>query len=234
MVAASKPLVAALAIAEQRLAFPLADLQELRLLDRQDAPLALLGTALPDAPLETGSSRDWDAGGRGERPFVSPLLTERGAPGHDGSGRRHQVDAVEGCMMQAAARSARVQWFRFDAGMAVPLDPVAPSQPMATQSAGPGLDRSAFAPVTVRFDWPEEADRRLFDQYRSWLAPYLLGLSDPTDSTRIELERAAGGHAQLADGIPRLYPRFLDKDLYNRIRVGARLRHRRAKAPSAR
>jgi hypothetical protein len=88
--------------------------------------------------------------------------------------------------------------------------------------------------LNICFDWLEDADRQRFDQYRSRLAPYLLGLPNPTEATRLELERAARGHARLVDAGRRLYPGFLDKDIFSRIRAEARLRHRRARAPSAR
>jgi hypothetical protein len=83
MIAAAKRLVGALSIAEQCLPFPLADSHAPWPLDRQDAPFALLGTALPDAALDTGSSRERDAGRAALR--VAALDRARGARGATGA-----------------------------------------------------------------------------------------------------------------------------------------------------
>lgn len=235
LVAACEDLIAVLPEAGARVPFALADLLELWLLDQEGAPLALLATALPETDLASVLfPRHWEAGGRGERPFVSASLSQRGVPVRDGSGRRPHVETLEQLVMTAAGRPARRQWFRLESGMAIGLDLMDPASAGSRQAAasmaetaplaGCRLPRQAFPPFGVRCDWPADADRCLFTEYRAWLAPYLLGLPELAEATRRELEQEAAAEAQLVESLWRLYPAVLDQALFNRIRVEARLR----------
>jgi hypothetical protein len=70
----------------------------------------------------------------------------------------------------------------------------------------------------------DELGLRSLGQDSEPLALLATALPD-TDLDSIKVRRCgAGGHARLVDAIRRLYPAFLDLDLFKRIRVEARLR----------
>ncbi|MFZ0791605.1 MAG: hypothetical protein WAM94_18480, partial [Chromatiaceae bacterium] len=66
MLAESEQLIDQARAAAVNLPFPLAPELEHWLLDREGAPLALLGTALADGVLDEAAGSDWSAGARGE------------------------------------------------------------------------------------------------------------------------------------------------------------------------
>lgn len=223
MLAVAQELIAAVQNGLGELPFPLAPELELWLLDQDQAPLALLATALPDSDLASLGSPDWSAGGRGERPFVSKLLSERGIPERDAGGRFHHAEALERQVQGAAGRRSNRQWFRRSADSAEGL--AAGASP---ELAGRHLPATDFPALPLRPDWPRADERRLVADYLDWLAPYLLALPDLDEASRAHLERAALRQALLVDALWRLYPRIVDPELINRARVEAKLRRARA------
>lgn len=223
MLAVADELIDAVQAGLPELPFPLAPERELWLLDQDQAPLALLATALPDSDLTALGSPDWTAGGRGERTFVSPRLLAKGVPERDGSGRFHHAETLERLVQGAAGRRLNRQWFRREPYGAEGLADGAPPE-----LAGRRLTTAEFPALPLRTDWPQDEDRELVADYVDWLAPYLLTLRGLDQGLRARLEQAAQRHALLVDALWRLYPRILDPEVINRARVEARLRRANA------
>ena len=221
MLAASEALCGQIAAHQGQAPFTLGPELEQWLLDADGAPLALLATVL-DAPgldpaglTQTGVT-DWTGGARGERAFVSRTLTCAGA---EADNRLAHIEALERLIRDTAGRPRCTQWFRRDGTQLVGLDTGAPPR-----LAGRSLPATAFPPLGLRTEWPDERGRGLVGDYIAWLSPYLLTLPDLDDATRADLERSALGHALLVDDLWRLYPRILDPGLLARARVEAKLR----------
>jgi len=205
--------------------FPLAPELEQWLLDAEGMPLALIATTPeaagldPAALAETGG-RDWSAGGRGERTFSSPTLTE---PGATNGNRLAHVEALERLVREAAGRRRRAQWFHREGDAWIGLDPGAPPE-----LAGRQLHQDAFPPLTLRTEWADRRDAGLVADYVAWLSPYLLTLPNLDEETRSRLEHSALRHALVVDDIWRLYPRVMDQGLLAQARVEAKLRRAHA------
>ncbi len=204
MVAAAGELTRLLPDLSEGLPFPLAPEQELWLLDPQCAPLALLATALEGTDPASIQADQWQAGGRGERPFVSASLGA--VTNEDGGGRCDHLEAVERLIRRTAGTGLNRRWF-----------PVA-------EAEGARGSRPAFPELLVRDQWPDEPAQGLMDDYIDWLSPYLLTLPTLSDATRERLEGRACRHALLVEASWRLYPKVLDATLLTRTRVEARLR----------
>ena len=224
MLAASQALLAAIGESLDGLPFAPAPELELWLLDvAERRPLALLATAAEAAGLDELTTRDWNAGGRGERRFESPSLMARGIAGGDGAGPARHTEYLERAVHAAAGSPRRVRWFRRQAdGTGLPVDEGGRPEP------GGSLDASAFPRLPLRREWPDPEQQTVIDDYIGWLSPYLLMLSGLDDLLRAELERQAAGHTLAVDAVWRLYPRVIDRDLVKRARVEARLRRAHA------
>ena len=232
----SERLLAAVTDAAPRLPFPLLPELELWLLDRDDAPLALLATVL-DAAAANGTANDageidleplgldeigwpdWSAGARGERAFRSETLAAQGLPERDGSGLARHAEALEQAVAAAAGSRRQAQWFRRHADGGRGIDFHAPPH-----LVGRRLPQAAFPTFGLRQEWPDAAIRALVDDYLRWLSPYLLTLPDIDDSVRAGLERDANRYALAVSHRWRLYPRVLDPEFVRRARVEANLR----------
>ena len=225
MLAASEALVDAIADAAPGLPFPAAPELELWLLDAvAHRPLALLATAMDAGALKDLTTRDWSAGGRGERRFESPSLTARGLAGVDGAGTARHAERLEQAVYAAAGAQRRVQWYRRGTdGTGVPLD-----ESGRPEVAGSRLEAAAFPRLTLRLDWPDRDEQALADDYIVSLSPYLLMLPDLDDRQRAALEEQASRDMLAVDALWRLYPRIIDRDLVKRARVEARLRRAHA------
>jgi hypothetical protein len=220
MLAVTEELVEEVRAAIPKLPFPLAPEIELWLLDQDRRPLALLATAIEDTDLERATPSEWSAGGRGDRPFVSPSLTAVGVAADDGSGGRLHSEALERLIQTTAGRRLNRRWFRRGpGGSGEGLELGAPEG-----LAGRGVPGDWFPALPVRTDWPRENDRRLVGDYVDWLSPYLLTLPTLDVETRRRLEGQAARHTLLVDALWRLYPSVLDPHLLKRVRVEAKLR----------
>jgi hypothetical protein len=232
MLEESKHLVAALQEATPWLPFPLAAELELWLLDADDAPLALLATAIDpgnvaDVGLAAGLDEigqpDWNAGGRGERAFHSPRLSAQAVPERDGAGPALHARWLERQVMQAAGNKRRCQWFRRDATGGTCIGFRAPDG-----LAGRRLPSAAFPALNLRSAWSDSTIHALVDDYFRWLSPYFLMLPDLDDQLRAGLEQAASSYAIEVSQLWRLYPRVLDAEFVRRARVEAELRRAHA------
>jgi hypothetical protein len=226
MLAESEGLVAAIREAAPHLPFSLAPELELWLLGPDDAPLALLATAVDAGALDEIGLPSWHAGGRGERPFQSAALTKQGIPARDGSGPGRHAERLERLVTAAAGAGRPSQWFRREAGAGSGIGLRGPAHLRGRRVAA-----SAFPRFLLRRDWTDPVTQALADDYFRWLSPYLLMLLDLDDDERAELERAAARHALLVSRLWRLYPRVLDDAFIRRARVEAQLR--RAYSPAS-
>ena len=220
MLAGSNRLTQVLPEATRELPFPLAQELELWLLDQDQQPLALLATAMGGAELSRYGADPWIAGGRGERPFVSPTLADRGLPESDSAGRFRHAEALEQLVRRAAGRSLNRQWFRRDNE----YEALGLTEVSSSGLAGRRLPGDAFPELLLRDRWPAENDQSLVEDYFAWLSPFLLMLPGLSDKTRQGLERKAQAHALLVEATWRLYPKVLDPHLLNQTRVEAKLR----------
>jgi hypothetical protein len=180
MLEESKQLSDAIQKAAPRLPFPLAAELELWLLDADDAPLALLATAIDPgdvadlglaAGLDDIGRPHWSAGGSGERSFHSPSLSAQGLSGADGADPARHAQWLQRQVMQAAGSQRRCQWFRRDATGGSCIGWRAPDG-----LAGRRLPSAAFPALNLRADWSNNTMHALVDDYFRWLSPYLLML----------------------------------------------------------
>jgi hypothetical protein len=114
MVESAGALIRRVADCQSRLPFPLLPELELWLLDQEGLPLALLATAVGESNLEAIGFPEWNAGGRGERPFRSPKRARKGLPERDASGRFHHAETLERQVHARAGQCLNHQWFRRD------------------------------------------------------------------------------------------------------------------------
>lgn len=212
MISAAAELTRLLPERTQALPFPPAPEEELWLLDRDGAPLALLATTTGGTDPATLGVDQWSAGGRGERPFVSATLSAQGINDQDSSGRFQHLEALERLIRRTAGTSRNRRWFRTAEDTA---------EPAATDPAAGG---GGCPELLVRDRWPDEVSQGLIDDYLGWLSPYLLMLPTLSDRTRERLEHEARHHALLVEATWRLYPKILDPALLQQARVEARLR----------
>ena len=220
MLAESERLIAAIEAAAPHLPFPLAPELELWLLDRDDAPLALLATAVDAGALEDIGVPEFHAGGRGERSFRSATLAAQGIPEHDRAGPARHAKELERAIAGVADGDRRqAQWFRRDAECRCCIGGQGTEPPL-----GRRLPHAAFPALPLRTEWPDDRMRTLVADYIDWLSPYLLTLPYLDDTLRAELERSASAHALAVSRLWRLYPRVLDTDFVRRARVEAQLR----------
>ena len=220
MLAGSNRLTQVLPEATRELPFPLAPELELWLLDQDQQPLALLATAMGGAELTRYGADPWSAGGRGERPFVSPTLASRGLPESDSAGRFRHAETLEQLVRRTAGRSLNRQSFRRDNE----YEALGLTEVSSSGLAGRRLPGDAFPELLLRDHWPAEDDQSLVEDYFAWLSPFLLMLPCLSDETRQGLERKAQAHALLVEATWRLYPKVLDPHLLNQTRVEAKLR----------
>jgi hypothetical protein len=213
MWAGANALLAQLPDCLERLPFPAGDPLELWLLDPAGEPFCLAATATADAQLVEVRPPPWVATALTEHGFVSATLSALGVPRRQGPDPRHHAAELERLVRTRGGSPPRRQWFRrLPGGRGVPVgDEVAGAdRPL------PGL------PLAVA--WPEPRDQGLVGDYLDWCAPYLLTWPDLDDPARARLEQAAGSQARAVAALYRLYPRILDPDLIQRLRVEARLR----------
>ncbi len=219
MLAESESLIGLVRASQKDLPYPLAKELELWLLDREQAPLALLANALEGTDLDELGTPAWSAGATPERPFVSRTLQDTDSAAGDERPPQQHAIVLERLVKSTAGRHLNRQWFRREAdGSGLGLDHRAPEG-----LAGRHLPADAFPGLPLRTLWPEDADCALVGEWVDWVAPYLLTLPGIQDGLREHLEQQAARTPLLVDALWRLFPRVLDRDLLSRARVEARL-----------
>ena len=205
-----------------RLPFPLADKQELWLLDAHDGlPLAILESTPGQASSPRVMQPVWHAALPGDNGFIAPSLVS-------GNGQRdpstiHVAHAavVSRWVQKAGGPQPRAQWFRRDeVGNGVGLTGLR----IDDSYVGRRLERTEFPELLVREDWGSEQERALVRDYHDWQAPYLLTYDDLTRVTRDRLERAACRQAGRLYRVRNLLPEVLNSDLIKVAMVEALIR----------
>jgi hypothetical protein len=197
------------------LPFPLADRQELWLLDgREQAPLALLASSLERAAPPPTLSPQWRAALAGDDSFVSRTFSS----GNTVSLIAHR-ELVSRCVQKAAGARLQAQWFvRAEDGSGTGLGG------SGDALRGRRLVREAFPELLVSEHWETEAERGLLRDYHDWLAPGLLTHSNLTRGTRDRLEQAACRQAEKLYHLRQLLPEVLNPDLVKVAMVEAVMR----------
>jgi hypothetical protein len=196
--------------------FPLGDDLELWLLDVDGAPLALLDSAVGDAERGVdagGRGPRWHAGYTAEAGFASAALVALGEGGNAAACLTRHINA------RAGPRPA-AQWFRRQAdgtgqgGAGLNLSP---------DLTGRRLPADRFPAWLLADAQGHDPHQALLDDYRDWLAPFLLQLWGLDTPTRARLEQQARRQAEQVCRLHRLYPQVVDPTLITAARVESML-----------
>lgn len=193
----------------QTLPLPQRDRYELWLLDRDGLPMALLASSIDAYNLSNIDVKRWRAVSDRSRPFQPQRATLGG----------DALLMLERLISDHATAPIRSQWFLRDTagdGISVSDDD--------SQSAPHRVDADLFPELLIRERWPDAQQQLLAEDYHHWLAPRLLLLQNIPDTVRDRLEHAAQHHALEANRFYHLYPKIINRDILNKIRVEARLR----------
>lgn len=189
-----------------QLPLPQRDHYELWSLDADTRPIALLASSTDEHNLVNIEARRWRAIADRSRNFQPPH--------YQGGG--DALLALERLISNAGISPLSTQWFLRDAdGSGQGLDGMHSARP---------LEAEQFPPLLIREDWPQQQNRLLCMDYHDWHAPRLLMLQTLPDDLRDRLERAAQQQALEASRFHHLYPKVINNDIINHIRVEARLR----------
>ncbi len=220
MLAATERLLPLIESNLDQLPFPLRDRFELWLLDREQRPLALLGSTVEERLVDQVQGETWHASPPAGRPFESNTLLGLGMPAADLRHRRRHAEDLERRVSEQARSPADRQWFhRGGDGRGLGLAHQAPAE-----LADRLLPAESFPRLFVRTDWTDATTTAVARDYLDWCAPRLLTLPTLTEPERDHLERAAQRQAELVDRQHRLYPAILNRELVDAARVEARLR----------
>lgn len=181
------------------LPLPLADRQELWLLDEQEQrPLALLYAVQPAAPRPNPEPRRW--------------LGCFGREGVAGQRRFPQIELLESQVRRRSGFGQRRLWVTWDQAHERVIDEA--GQPLAVED---------FPCCGLREDWAlaEEAER--VAAYLRWIAPSLLTLPWLPEQRRLWLEESLAIQATSIEYHWRLYPRILRPEYVRAARVQTRL-----------
>jgi hypothetical protein len=193
-----------------RLPFPLRDHLELWLLDPVGLPLVLLTSVMSDSEMEPHPLLEWHAGHVARQEFVSDAV----------EASCNAAGELTGYVREQGGTPAVAQWFeRQPDGGGIGLT----GQHMPVALQGRELGREAFPELLLSRGLGNGQQRRLVDDYLSWLAPCLLLLPLPRESRR-ELETLARRQPFDVLKYSHLYPELVDETQINAARVEAALR----------
>ncbi|HEB82785.1 MAG TPA: hypothetical protein ENJ11_07975 [Gammaproteobacteria bacterium] len=195
--------------------FPFNDKYELWLLDREnDEPLALLASVCQKEEIFTPENLSWEAGLRCKQEFLRdyPLADSE----VDCAG-----ELLNRLINQRAGDNPSAQWFfRDELNDGTGMDGINLDQRLH----GRKLSSRMFPKMLVQRYWQNHTESSLFNDFISWLSPYLLVLDYLRDRQREALEQTARQHALLVDRLYLLYPKIINRQAINAARVEARLR----------
>jgi hypothetical protein len=198
-----------------RVPFPLRDAYELWLLDRDDLPLALLGSVVREGEMETNVPIDWRAGQECRRRFRSAALED--LDHHPASAGGYLTEYIN----RLAGERPRAQWFLRQAdGSGTGLAAL----PSGDVPSGRHLPAQAFPVFFLREADHNQVHNRLIQDFIAWQAPWLLLLHSLPDPQRSTFEQLAREQAVHMERQHRLYPRVLDPEILAAARVEAALR----------
>lgn len=185
----------------QQLPFPLHDHYELWLLDKQQLPLALLGSTADAERISGIREQRWQA--------LSPALAIAGYP-------HSRAEPLERLIRLSAGHR---QWFDRDTASAgIGMEGLCPRN-LADRELPP----ASFPELLVRTHWDDPQAQQLAMEWSDYLAPWLLQLPGISEQSRGQLERAASRNPQMVEALHRLYPCIVDRQWLNTTRVAAKL-----------
>ncbi len=214
MIGASDRLIANLEPELAHLPFPMADRYERWLLDESDRqPLALLHSCRTESEMALHEKpAGWIAAESGDFSFISPHLSRRELPNHDGHNLRVHASILEAEIRHRAGSRASSAWYYRN-----PDNTVVPCN--ETQRQAPKLP-----PLPLAESGYDAENAPLIEDYITWKAPQLLMLPYLSGSYRERLEQLAVKQPQQIDRFWPLYPEIHNKDLLKRARIEARIR----------
>lgn len=183
-------------IAEATLPFPVADVHEYWLLDKQEqSPLALIFTCVhPEQTSTFPDHPEWTALPAAVMPIDrSEEELESGTPPVN-----YQVERL---VAERAGSKPKARWFRRSAG-----------------------DDGDFPTLLLREDWQDQAAQSLCRRYLDRQSTRLLMLHGIPHDDRLRLEQAARSHVMEVARFHIVYPEIADQELMTAMRVEARLR----------
>lgn len=205
--------------------FPFADRFELWLLDREDRPLALLQSAVRATDMALDHAPWWCAGMLARERFatdaVDDLANDAATP----------AEHVERYLNDRAGPRPAAQWFERGAhGAGTGLKGIG----LPPRLEGRVLPAEAFPPLLFSDLARDDPHGRLVEDFRAWLAPWLLTLASLDLATRARLERQARTQALAVQAQHRLYPEIAEESTVRAALVEARLRGNQPKPPERR
>jgi len=209
----------------EQIPFPFADRFELWLLDREGRPLALLQSAVRAADMALDHAPRWCAGLLARERFathaVDDLADDAPTP----------AEYLERYLNDRAGPRPAAQWFERSAhGAGAGLRGIG----LPPGLEGRVLPAEAF-PRLLFTDLDHDAPHgRLVDDFRAWLAPWLLTLASLDLATRARLEGHARRQALAVQAQHRLYPEIAEESTVRAALVEARLRGNQSKPPERR
>lgn len=183
-------------LASAQVPFPIADLNELWLLDAaDDSPLALIYSCCDESQMDTFSSRnEWTALPHSKLDVVNTdSEQEQGEPPVN-----HRLQHI---VARRAGGSPRAAWFKRD-----------------------GNGHEAFPPLLIREDWQDPFEHELCQRYLQRKAPRLLLLQGISQEDRERLEVAAKQQVFEVEQYFPMYPEVNDERRMKAMRVEAQLR----------
>ena len=195
--------------------FDFADKYELWLLDgHSQEPLALLDSVCSEEEINSPGTLHWEAGIRCREYFISNVMQ----PADD---KESHADLLNQLVNARAGKNPAAQWFfRKENGYGSGLDIINLDDSFIGRELSPRL----FPRMLVEQQWNNESDSALFEDFISWLSPWLLMLDFLKDSQRKDLEASARKQALLVDQMHLLYPKIINKMDINAARVEATIR----------
>lgn len=201
------------------LPFPMFDIHELWLLDRESGlPLALLATDRGQTRGNANTEQDWYPFVPTHTGFRSAALGEHRSTGPE-SGGTHK-DFLARFVNQAARPQAMTQWFkRGQDGIGYGE----PGRRLPYEWRGRQVPAADFPELLVRAHWNNPLEQSVIADYHRQLAPLLLLWPRLSPETRLRLEHQACENPRWLARIHRLLPRCLDPERIQAALVAARL-----------
>ena len=182
-----------------QLPFPLEDVLELWLFDKDDQrPLVLLSSVLPDAGLPSPEPKVWSAC--------------KGPAGSASQRRYPRADELEAQVKQRAGNSMNKHWLRRLAGG----DGV-------YEGTGDSVPAEQFPVLLLDENWTDEDEQRCARDYIRWISPSLLTLQHLDRATRERIENNLNVQAISIEHHWHLYPEVIDQKLLKAARVQSRI-----------
>jgi hypothetical protein len=205
-----------------RIPFPFQDRFELWLLDREARPLALLDSAVRREDIDLDQSIEWRSGQACRHSFTTAAAEQLALEsGREGAAAGYLARHINACAGPVPA----AQWFeRLSDGSGAGLAGVNLEPSLAERT----LSRGEFPPLLLATRQQDDVHRRLYNDFLSWQAPWLLALPTLDPATRERLEGDAGRRPLLLAQHYRLYPEIIKPSAIRTALVEAMLRKSRA------